>query len=213
VSLKNHILRSYKLSWLHSWACLSKLIWSAVLVSIISQGFPTLQLLPIQWLSASNVNHLIIVAYLTSVLIVAIVCWWSLVCNWAFGIVFTLHRRQINLSYGWQEKRIYELKTKNQELEKFKFVLNYRIKELEKELEPKEKELKEMKVQISEVVSFNSVLIVLFLCCHFWKFLQLSFLSNSIFVLLIASNQWSNILHSSCSQLIVIIMSLVQVSK
>lgn len=50
-----------------------------------------------------------------------------------------------------QEKRIYDLKKKNQELEKFKFVLDYKIKELKKQIEPKEKEIKQMKDQISEV--------------------------------------------------------------
>jgi len=50
-----------------------------------------------------------------------------------------------------QEKRIYDLKKKNQELEKFKFVLDYKIKELKKQIEPKEKEIRQMKDQISEV--------------------------------------------------------------
>lgn len=50
-----------------------------------------------------------------------------------------------------QEKRIYDLKTKNQELEKFKFVLDYKIKELKKQIEPKELEIKENKETIQEV--------------------------------------------------------------
>lgn len=50
-----------------------------------------------------------------------------------------------------QEKRIYDLKKKNQELEKFKFVLDYKIKELKKQIEPREKEIKVMKEQIQEV--------------------------------------------------------------
>ena len=33
-----------------------------------------------------------------------------------------------------KEKRIYDLKKKNQELEKFKFVLDYKIKELKKQV-------------------------------------------------------------------------------
>ena len=37
---------------------------------------------------------------------------------------------------GEKEKRIYELKKKNQELEKFKFVLDYKIKELKKQVPP-----------------------------------------------------------------------------
>lgn len=52
-----------------------------------------------------------------------------------------------------QEKRIYDLKKKNQELEKFKFVLDYKIKELKKQIEPREKEIKVMKEQIQEVRS------------------------------------------------------------
>ena len=50
-----------------------------------------------------------------------------------------------------QEKRIYDLKKKNQELEKFKFVLDYKIKELKKQIEPRENDIKNMKEQIQEV--------------------------------------------------------------
>ncbi len=50
-----------------------------------------------------------------------------------------------------QEKRIYDLKKKNQELEKFKFVLDYKIKELKKQIEPRENDIKAMKEQIQEV--------------------------------------------------------------
>ena len=50
-----------------------------------------------------------------------------------------------------QEKRIYDLKKKNQELEKFKFVLDYKIKELKKQIEPRENDIKQMKEQIQEV--------------------------------------------------------------
>jgi len=50
-----------------------------------------------------------------------------------------------------QEKRIYDLKKKNQELEKFKFVLDYKIKELKKQIEPREKDIKQMREQIVEV--------------------------------------------------------------
>jgi hypothetical protein len=38
---------------------------------------------------------------------------------------------------GEREKRIYNLKKKTQELEKFKFVLDYKIKELRKDIAPK----------------------------------------------------------------------------
>ena len=58
-----------------------------------------------------------------------------------------------SLSSHAQEKRIYDLKKKNQELEKFKFVLDYKIKELKKQIEPRENEIKVMKEQIQEVRS------------------------------------------------------------
>ena len=54
--------------------------------------------------------------------------------------------------HRFQEKRVYELKKTNQELEKFKFVLDYKIKELKKQLEPKEEEMKQAQDQISEVI-------------------------------------------------------------
>ncbi|KAF6344214.1 cilia and flagella associated protein 57 [Rhinolophus ferrumequinum] len=50
-----------------------------------------------------------------------------------------------------KEKRIYDLKKKNQELEKFKFVLDYKIKELKKQIEPRENDIKVMKEQIQEM--------------------------------------------------------------
>lgn len=50
-----------------------------------------------------------------------------------------------------KEKEIYELKKKNQELEKFKFVLDYRIKELKKQIEPREREITEMKDNIKTI--------------------------------------------------------------
>ena len=43
------------------------------------------------------------------------------------------------------------MKKKNQELEKFKFVLDYKIKELKKQIEPRENDIKAMKEQIQEV--------------------------------------------------------------
>uniref|UniRef100_T1J5P9 WD repeat-containing protein 55 homolog n=1 Tax=Strigamia maritima TaxID=126957 RepID=T1J5P9_STRMM len=48
-----------------------------------------------------------------------------------------------------KENKIYDLKKKNQELEKFKFVLDYKIKELKKQLEPKDNDIREMKEQVS----------------------------------------------------------------
>ena len=56
-----------------------------------------------------------------------------------------------------QEKRIYDLKKKNQELEKFKFVLDYKIKELKKQIEPRENDIKAMKEQIQEVGAHHPV--------------------------------------------------------
>ena len=50
-----------------------------------------------------------------------------------------------------KENRIYDLKKKNQELEKFKFVLDYKIRELKKQIEPREKDIVDMKVQIGQV--------------------------------------------------------------
>ena len=55
-----------------------------------------------------------------------------------------------------KEKRIYDLKKKNQELEKFKFVLDYKIKELRRQMEPKENEIKAMKEQIQKVHTYIS---------------------------------------------------------
>lgn len=43
------------------------------------------------------------------------------------------------------------MKKKNQELEKFKFVLDYKIKELKKQIEPRELEIADMKQQIKEM--------------------------------------------------------------
>lgn len=41
--------------------------------------------------------------------------------------------------------RIHELKKKTQELEKFKFVLDYKIKELKRDIGPREEEIAKMK--------------------------------------------------------------------
>ncbi|KAJ3241573.1 hypothetical protein HDU81_000112 [Chytriomyces hyalinus] len=50
-----------------------------------------------------------------------------------------------------KEKRIYDLKKKNQELEKFKFVLDYKIAELKKQVEPREKDIVLLSTQIKEM--------------------------------------------------------------
>ena len=43
-----------------------------------------------------------------------------------------------------KERKVYDLKKRNQELEKFKFVLDFRIKELKEQVEPRENEISEM---------------------------------------------------------------------
>ena len=48
---------------------------------------------------------------------------------------------------GEREKKIYGLKKKTQELNKFKFVLDYKIKELKKDIAPREKEISNLKEQ------------------------------------------------------------------
>lgn len=55
------------------------------------------------------------------------------------------------MSIADKERQIYELKKKNQELEKFKFVLDFKIKELKQQIEPREAEIGTMKKQIKEV--------------------------------------------------------------
>merc|ERR1711977_86287 len=47
-----------------------------------------------------------------------------------------------------KEQRIYDLKKQNQELEKFKFVLDYKIRELKAQIDPKNEDIAEMKKQI-----------------------------------------------------------------
>ena len=41
--------------------------------------------------------------------------------------------------------KIYELKKKTQDLEKFKFVLDYKIKELKREIGPRENDISDLK--------------------------------------------------------------------
>lgn len=47
-----------------------------------------------------------------------------------------------------KEQRIYALRNQNQELEKFKFVLDYKIKELKAQIDPKNDDISSMKTQI-----------------------------------------------------------------
>jgi DNA repair exonuclease SbcCD ATPase subunit len=50
-----------------------------------------------------------------------------------------------------KEKRIFDLKKKNQELEKFRFVLDYKIKELKMQIAPREEEISTMRKQIEDM--------------------------------------------------------------
>eukprot|EP00760_Papus_ankaliazontas_P008130 PhM_4_TR13677/c1_g1_i1/m.19400 len=52
---------------------------------------------------------------------------------------------------GDKEKRIADLRKKNQELEKFRFVLEYKIRELKGQTEPKEEEIRVAGVKIAEM--------------------------------------------------------------
>jgi len=56
--------------------------------------------------------------------------------------------RERDKTIGDKEQRIYDLKKQNQELEKFKFVLDYKIKELKAQIDPKNTSISEMKQQI-----------------------------------------------------------------
>jgi len=56
--------------------------------------------------------------------------------------------RQRETTIGDKEGKIYDLKKQNQELEKFKFVLDYKIKGLKAEVDPKNDSIAEMKKQI-----------------------------------------------------------------
>ena len=50
-----------------------------------------------------------------------------------------------------KEKVIFDLKKTNNELEKFKYVLDYKVKELKKMIEPKEREIVYLKQQNVDV--------------------------------------------------------------
>merc|ERR1719163_1424255 len=56
--------------------------------------------------------------------------------------------RERDKTIGDKEQRIYDLKKQNQELEKFKFVLDYKIKELKMQIDPKNDDIAGMKQQI-----------------------------------------------------------------
>ena len=50
-----------------------------------------------------------------------------------------------------KEKRIYELKKRTQELEKFKAVLDFKIKELKKDIGPREEDIAKMKIETNKL--------------------------------------------------------------
>ena len=52
---------------------------------------------------------------------------------------------------GEKEKKIYSLKRKTQELEKFKFVLDYKIKELKRDIAPRGMEITKLKKQTNDM--------------------------------------------------------------
>ena len=60
---------------------------------------------------------------------------------------------------GTREKKIYSLKKKTQELEKFKFVLDYKIKELKRDIAPRQGEILKLKSETNamdiELKRFN----------------------------------------------------------
>lgn len=60
-----------------------------------------------------------------------------------------------------REHKIYKLKKKTQELEKFKFVLDYKIKDLKRDITPQQEEIQNLKQQTNELDSklkhFNQV--------------------------------------------------------
>ena len=52
---------------------------------------------------------------------------------------------------GDREKKIYQLKKKTQELDKFKYVLDYKIKELKRDIAPREMEITRLKKETQEM--------------------------------------------------------------
>lgn len=59
----------------------------------------------------------------------------------------------LDATIGDKERTIYELKKRNQEMEKHKFVLDYQIKELKREIEPREMKIADMGEQEAQVDS------------------------------------------------------------
>jgi len=59
--------------------------------------------------------------------------------------------REKDNQIGDREKKIYQLKKKTQELEKFKFVLDYKIKELKRDIAPREMEITRLKKETNDM--------------------------------------------------------------
>jgi len=59
--------------------------------------------------------------------------------------------REREESVSDKERRMAELKAKNKELEKFKFVLDYKLRELKKEIEPRDEQIMQMRETIREL--------------------------------------------------------------
>lgn len=66
-------------------------------------------------------------------------------------LIFEWCNREREETITDKEKRIFDLKKKNQELEKFRFVLDYKIKELKLQIKPRETEINTMRKQIEEM--------------------------------------------------------------
>ena len=56
-----------------------------------------------------------------------------------------------DIMIGDKEKDIYKLKKKTQELEKFKFVLDYKIKELKRDIAPRGQEITRLKKETNDM--------------------------------------------------------------
>jgi thioredoxin reductase len=60
-----------------------------------------------------------------------------------------------------QEKQIYDMKRKKQELEKYNFVLNYKITELKNQTEPKDTEIKNKQKQMQDVRAQHTYFVII----------------------------------------------------
>lgn len=59
-----------------------------------------------------------------------------------------------------RERKVYDLKKRNQELEKYKFVLDFRIKELKEQVEPRELHIADIQhhIQVSTLVKLRTLI-------------------------------------------------------